>query len=49
MKQALSALDLFLLVVRAELIREEMQERWEAAYEAHQEKWANVDLNWINE
>lgn len=26
-----------------EIIREEMQERWEAAYEAQQEAWANAD------
>jgi hypothetical protein len=38
-----------LLTVRPELIREEMQERWEAAYEAQQEEWANADRDWINE
>jgi hypothetical protein len=38
-----------LLTVRPELIREEMQERWEAAYEARQEAWANADPDWMNE
>jgi hypothetical protein len=32
-----------LLTVRPELIREEMQERWQAAYEAQQEEWANAE------
>lgn len=34
-----------LLTVRPELIRGEMQERWQAAYEAQQEEWANADLD----
>jgi hypothetical protein len=34
-----------LLNVRPELIREEMQERWQAGYEAQQEEWANADYD----
>jgi hypothetical protein len=34
-----------LMLVRPEMIREEMQERWQAAYEAQQEEWANADYD----
>jgi len=34
-----------LLNVRPEMIRDEMQERWRAAYEAQQEEWANADYD----
>jgi len=34
-----------LLIVRPECLRELMQERWKAAYEAQQEEWANADYD----
>lgn len=34
-----------LLIVRPECLRDEMQERWQAAYEARQEAWANFDYD----
>ncbi|HYU35189.1 MAG TPA: hypothetical protein VEW48_23805 [Thermoanaerobaculia bacterium] len=34
-----------LLIVRPECLREVMQGRWQAAYEAQQEEWANADYD----